>query len=130
MEKITVSGIIPSSPEKIYNAWLSSAGHSAFTGSPAKINAKEGGVFTAWDGYITGSNLELKPFGRIVQSWRTTEFPPGSEDSRLEILIVETGGGAKITLKHSNIPDGQGEEYRQGWIDYYLEPLKEYFKSD
>jgi len=35
-----------------------------------------------------------------------------------------------MTVIHSDIPDGQGDDYRQGWIDYYFEPMKEYFSSE
>jgi len=28
--------------------------------------------------------------------------------------------GTKITLIHTDIPDGQGEGYRKGWIDLLL----------
>ncbi len=129
METITISDNIQASPERIYNAWLSSEEHSAFTGSAAEIEAMVGGVFNTWDGYIQGLTLELIPFSKIVQAWRTTEFPPESEDSRLEILLSQTDDGTKITLYHSNIPDGQGEEYRKGWIDFYIKPMKEYFSK-
>ena len=47
-------------------------------------------VITAWDGYVAGGNLELKPFHRIGQSWRTSEFPEGVPDSRLEIELDRT----------------------------------------
>ena len=33
----------------------------------------------------------------------------------------------KLTIIHTSIPDGQGEGYRQGWLDYYFKPMKEYF---
>ena len=61
--------------QQIYNAWLDSEAHSAFTGSPAQIDPQVGGQFTAWDGYIQGQTLETEPFRRILQAWRTTEFP-------------------------------------------------------
>jgi len=91
------------------------------------IDPKNGGNFTAWDGYIQGKNLELVPGRKIVQSWRTSEFPSRSPDSRIEILLEGTKSGTKITIAHTNIPDGQGEGYRQGWLDYYFKPMKEYF---
>jgi len=25
------------------------------------------------------------------------------------------------------IPDGQGENYKQGWKDFYFKPMKKYF---
>jgi len=70
-----ISAVIPAKPAVIYKAWLSTKGHTAMTGSSAKVNGKIGGKFTAWDGYIFGTTLELTPDQRIVQAWRTSEFP-------------------------------------------------------
>ena len=124
-----ISTILPTTPEHVYKGWLDSNEHSAFTGEKAKIQPKVGGKFTAWDDYILGTTIELEPYRRIVQSWRTTEFPQDSPDSRLEILFEEVPKGTKLTLKHSRIPEGQAEMYRQGWIDYYFEPMKKYFSK-
>lgn len=127
--EFTISTNLPASPEKIFRAWLSSEGHSAMTGSTAKVEPRVGGKFTAWDGYITGKTLELKPYTRIVQAWRTSEFPDQSPDSRLEILLEAVKDGTKLTLVHSNIPDDQAESYEGGWDDNYFRPMKEYFKD-
>jgi activator of HSP90 ATPase len=127
LETIYCSTILPASPLVVYQAWLDSQGHSAFTGSPAEVDPAIGGRFTAWDGYITGTTLELEPYRRIVQAWRTSEFPPDSPDSRLEVLLEETPEGVKISLLHSEIPTGQGATYAQGWEDYYFTPMLEYF---
>ena len=54
-----LSAVIPATPTEIYKAWLSTKGHAAMTGSPAKVNGKIGGKFTAWDGYIFGKTLAL-----------------------------------------------------------------------
>jgi activator of HSP90 ATPase len=114
--------------EGIYHAWLTSDGHSAMTGSPAKVDGRAGGDFTAWDGYIWGSFLELEQDRKIVQSWRTSEFPEEAEDSRVEIMLEEKGGETQITLVHTDIPEGQAESYKQGWEDFYFKPMKKYFK--
>lgn len=127
-ESIFVSTVLPATPEQIYTAWLDSEQHSAFTGgNTAEIDPAEGGTFTAWDGYISGKNLTLEPFKRILQLWRTTDFPEGADNSCIEVSFEETVGGTKISIKHDLIPEGQGESYRQGWIDFYFEPMKEYF---
>ena len=125
--KYTISAVIPASAAEIYKAWLTSKGHAAMTGSPAKASGKAGGKFTAWDGYIFGKNLELTPNRRIVQAWRTSEFPDDAPDSRLEVELVEVKGGTKVTLTHSDMPKDQLESYRQGWKDFYFKPMKEYF---
>jgi activator of HSP90 ATPase len=130
LESMKVSAVIPAPPLAIYNAWLSSKGHSAMTGSAAKASARVGGGFTAWDGYISGKNLELKSPDRILQAWRTTEFSADDPDSRLEVILEQTKTGTRVTLVHTDIPTGQGASYKQGWIDYYFTPMKEYFSGN
>ena len=131
VESFEVSFLFPGkSAEDIYTAWLDSQSHSAMTGSPAEVEPGVGGKFTAWDRYIQGQTLSAEPFRRILQTWRTTDFPEESPDSRLEILIEQVEGGAQVTLLHSEIPEGQGEDYRQGWEEYYFEPMGRFFSAE
>ena len=118
---------LPVSPEMIYKAWLSSDGHTAMTGSPAKVTGRVGGKFTAWDGYIFGKTLELEKPHRILQAWRTSEFPGDAQDSLVEILLDKAKGGTKVTLKHYNMPADQVDSYKQGWEDFYFKPMRDYF---
>jgi len=129
-ESIRVSAVLPATPERIYQAWLDSEAHSALTGSSAQIEPRIGGKFSAWDGYISGVTLELEPDRRILQAWRTTEFPQGSPDSRLEILLKPAKGGTRITLVHTDIPDGQADTYKKGWEDFYFAPMRAYFGGE
>ena len=108
---------------------MSSKGHEAMTGSGARVTAKVGGAFTAWDGYISGKTLELEKGRRIVQSWRTTEFRRRIRIPGWKCYFEKTKAGTKVTFVHTNIPAGQGEEYRKGWLDFYFKPMKEYFGS-
>jgi len=124
----TLSEIIPAKPSEIYEAWLSSEGHTAMTGSPAKVDGNVGGKFSAWEGYIFGTTLELTLNQRIVQTWRTSEFPDDAPDSHLEVLLEEVAQGTKVKLIHRDMPEDQVDSYRQGWEDFYFKPMKEYFK--
>jgi glycerophosphoryl diester phosphodiesterase/uncharacterized protein YndB with AHSA1/START domain len=127
-DSLKVSAVIPADPEAVYAAWLSNKEHGAMTETPAaQISARVGGKFTAGGGSMGGTTLELNPPGRIVQSWRTTEFPEDAPDSRLEVILEKAKGGTRITIIQTEIPRGQGESYRQGWIDYYFTPMKRYF---
>jgi activator of HSP90 ATPase len=125
--EFTLTVTIHAKAEKIYKAYLSSEGHSAITGSPAKVDGTVDGDFVAWDGYIQGMFLKLEENKRILQAWRTTEFPSEAEDSIVEILFEESRGKTKLTLTHSNIPEGQAESYKTGWEDFYFKPMKAYF---
>lgn len=110
----------------IYAAWLSSDGHSKMTGGEATASNKVGGAFTAWDGYIHGTNLVLEEHKRIVQSWRTSQFLENEADSQIEVLLIERKGVTELTLIHSNLPES-GAHYRKGWDEHYFQPMKKYF---
>ena len=121
-----VSDVLPATPEAVYDAWLSSTGHSAMTGADAEIDPRPGGAFQAWDGYISGTTIELEPGRRIVQDWRTSEFDAADPDSRIEVRLERADQGTRITVSHTNIPDGQ-PDYEQGWRDNYFDPMREFF---
>jgi len=122
-----LSVTLKASAREVYDAWLSTDGHTKMTGSAANVEGRIGGAFSAWDGYIFGKTLELEAPRRIVQAWRTTEFPEDAPDSRVEILLEEAKGKTKLTLIHSDMPEDQVEAYQQGWKDFYFTPMKEYF---
>jgi uncharacterized protein YndB with AHSA1/START domain len=126
-ESFSVSEVIPADPERIYAAWLNSEEHTAFTGDHASIEPFVGGKHSAFAGYAVGATVELLPGRRIVQTWRATDFPPGSPDSRVEVTLEATVGGTMVTIFHTEIPTGQSDSYRDSWVKYYLEPLKNYF---
>lgn len=117
------------SPSKVYSSWLNSKKHQAMTGGEADIKNEVGYDFQAWDGYIQGTLMELKENQRIVQSWRTTEFDEDDESSQLEIDLEEKQGSCILKLNHFNIPTGQGESYKKGWLEHYFEPMEFYFEG-
>ncbi len=119
-------------PDQVYNAFLSSKEHSQFTGSKAKCSAKVGDKFQAWDGYITGKNIELIPGKKIVQDWITTEFPDGYSFSKLQINLAKSkknDGGTTLTMVHSEVPASQVEKYSGGWHESYWVPMNTYFSE-
>ncbi len=126
-DSFRISAQFPVPSKELYQAWLDSKQHSAFTGAGAKVKAQVGGKFTAWDGYILGKTIEMKPYRRILQSWRTTDFPEGCSDSVIDITFEDIAGGTKMTIQHTEIPEGQGEEYKEGWRQFYFKPMKAYF---
>jgi activator of HSP90 ATPase len=124
----SISETFPASKQDIYNAWLDGESHSFMTCSSATAGTNVGDSFTAFDDYAWGKNLELVPYDKIVQSWRTTEFSDEEEDSIIEVLFEENDEFTQVTINHSKLPL-HGNTYKQGWIDYYFEPMKDYFTS-
>src|SRR5579871_6610903 len=127
--RYSLTTVIPASARDIYDAWLDSVAHSRMTGGQATASADLGAAFVAWDGYITGRNLELTPGERIVQAWRTTKFPEDHEDSIITLTFEERDGGTLVTLSHSNVPEGHLGYEQGGWQKSYFEPMIAYFSN-
>lgn len=68
---------------QVYDAIINARKHSEFTGAEATCDPVVGGKFTAWDKYISGTNVELVRGRRIVQHWQTTEWPVGYPPSQM-----------------------------------------------
>ncbi len=128
-EKFELREIFKVEPSVIYKAWLNSEIHSNMTGGEAHCSDNVGDSFTAWDGYISGKNLELFENQKIVQSWRTTEFSENDEDSILTISLKKLAKGTQLILEHTNIPEGQ-TQYKQGWVDHYISPMNDFFENN
>lgn len=124
-----VSSVINASQNQIFDAWLDSDQHSAMTGGKAVVTKTPGESFVAWDGYIEGRNIELESGTRILQHWRTSEFEDSDNDSLLEVLLEAHDNGTVVTIRHSNLPE-HGMQYKQGWVDNYFDPMKEYFAKN
>jgi len=123
--------IFDAAPMDVYEAIVDPAKHAAFTRSTATGEPVEGGAFTAWDGYIAGRHERLVPGARIVQLWRTSEFPHGHPDSRLELeLRPEADNRTRLRMTHSGVPRSQAKDYERGWVEHYWDPLREYLRED
>ncbi len=130
MDKFKISVKLHCPVKDVFTGWLNDKVHSEFSGgAKAKIDPKEGGKFSVWDGYISGTNVEIFPYKRIVQKWRTNEFETSDEDSLLELFFTYKDGYTLITFTHSNLPDGTEDKYKKGWKEHYLKYMKKYFEK-
>ena len=107
----------------VYEMLMDSKKHSKLTGATAKISTKEGGKFTAHNGWASGENVELKPGKKIVQTWRGMEWPEGHY-SRTTYSFASAGRGkTKLTFTQSGIPEEMYDHIKQGWIDHYWDKI-------
>ncbi|MBX3259100.1 MAG: SRPBCC domain-containing protein [Labilithrix sp.] len=128
-EAIRVSTMVPTAPTTLYLAWLNAEQHSAMTGGVAKIDPQVGGKFTTWNGYISGKLVILDLGRRLVMSWRTTDFPREAPDSRVEVHFEALGGSTRLTVLHTDIPEGQSEKCRESWNEKYFGPMRTFFSK-
>ena len=128
---------VGATPKRLYEAWLNSQEHSEMSGRGASIGPAAGESFTAADGRITGSTLEVEPYHRIVQIWNAEEPGGRTFESRVEIAFVtgpawgglpgSAADGATVIIRHSALPPEQRLFSPQWWEDNYFAPMDAYF---
>ncbi len=90
--------------------------------APTAIDARPGGAFTLFGGYITGRNLALMPNARIVQAWRAGSWKPGKY-SIVEFVLAPDGAGTKIIFDHVGFPNAAAQGLADGWHAHYWQPM-------
>jgi len=113
---------LKASPRQIYETLLDGKQFAAFTGAPATIDNTVGGAISGFGGMITGINVELVPNQRLVQAWRAGNWGDGVY-SIVRFELKADGGGTKLTLDHSGVPEGDEDHLDGGWHKMYWEPL-------
>lgn len=130
MEKFKVSVKLHCSAKDVFTGWLNDTVHSEFTGGGvAKTSPNEGGAFSSRDGYITGTNVEIFPYKKIIQKWRTTDFSADDEDSVIELFFTYKDDHTLVSITHTNLPEGTGDDYKKSWKDNYFSFMKKYFEK-
>jgi activator of HSP90 ATPase len=115
-------------PHEVYEALMDSSKHSKFTGSEASISRDVGGEFSVFGGGLSGTNLELMPDKKIVQSWRATaEGWPEDHYSTVTFTLEEVEDSTRLTLIHTEVPDEAYDSISEGWGKYYWTPMKTAF---
>ena len=126
---IITAASLPASPEKIFDMYLDSEAHAAFTGLPVILEPRAGGLFRAFDGMISGTILYVLPKSLIVQTWRSANWPLTAMDSVLTLTFWPAEDGARIELVHVNVADEDYAGVSQGWEKYYWTPWRAYLSS-
>jgi len=112
-------------PQRIYQALLSSKDFAAFTGAAAEIDAKPGGAFSLFGGMVIGRNIELLPNERIVQAWRVVaDFPEGVYTMVKFELKPRGSSETSVILDQTGFAEGDFDHLSAGWHSHYWDPLK------
>jgi activator of HSP90 ATPase len=90
--------------------------------TPTQIDARPGGAFALFGGYVTGFNLELIPDTRLVQAWRADSWPPGIY-SIARFVLSQHDAHTTLIFDHTGFPTEAAPHLATGWHVNYWEPL-------
>ena len=117
---------IPAPPGDVFNALTNPVTLQLWTGEPAEMTTVPGAEFSLWDGSITGKNLMFEEGKKIVQQWY---FDGQDQESIVTIILHARGAGTSVELIHTNIPDGDFDDFVQGWDNSYFGSLREFYRE-
>ena len=108
--------------EKVWQSLTDAETAEKWGAAPAKVDAREGGEFSYWDGDIHGTYVKLVPYELIEQNWYGHDHP---ERKFSAVFNFEAKGGVTtVRLTFSGeIEDEQKD--KQDWREYYFAPIKE-----
>jgi activator of HSP90 ATPase len=126
-KSIRQTATFKASPRAVYEALMDSRKHAAFTGAPAKIARQPGGRFTAYGGYLEGVTVELVPNKKIVQFWRSRNWPL-FHYSTVTFALARAGGGTRLRFTQHGVPNSDYRAKNRGWVSAYWDKLKAFLE--
>jgi len=118
---------LTATPEEVYIALTNPLTIELWTGESAEMSTEPGSEFSMWEGSIVGKNLEFEEGKKIVQQWY---FDGQPELSIVTIKLHADKSDTSVELKHTNIPDGEYDEFAEGWDNSYFGALAEFFEGE
>src|ERR1700722_4462581 len=117
-------------PDRVYEVYVNADEHAHATGQPAAIDAREGGAFSAYGGYLTCRFIRLVPGRLVVQFWRSRHFDDTDTDP---ILLIEFRRNeyeqAEAELVLPNVPNDMTRHDNSSWNQFYWGPFRAYLKG-
>ncbi len=120
------SVLLNAPPHEVYEALMDSKKHTEFTHSPAVIRREVGREFSTFDGWASGTTLELIPDAKIVQKWRAVDWPDGHYSTVTFELRLEDQK-TRLDFTQADIPEDLYSDLEAGWIEFYWDTLTAYF---
>ena len=117
--------VIPAPPEEVYLALVTPTTILLWSGYEAVMSEEKNSEFSLFEDSISGINLDFEPGKKIVQQWYFGEQEPASI---VTIVLHTDKQGTSLELRHTNIPDQDYDNIVDGWNNYYIGALQEFYE--
>ncbi len=124
MQQVT----IPARPGQVYAMLADAEALSQLSGMSGKPGRAVGEEFSAFDGNVTGRQVELVPGVRIVQAWRFPRWADGLY-SIVHFVLEPVDGGTLLTINQHGEPEDWHDHINANWPTFYINPLTEHFSQ-
>lgn len=120
---------INATPDAVYEVLTNAEKFSEMSGGrPAEISSDVGGEVSLFGGVISALNIELVPGERLVQTWRSADWPAGVH-SIIRFELSAKGPGTKLRFTQSGHPKEAAAHLSEGWNQMYWGPMNALFEK-
>jgi len=122
-KKLILKETFMCSCEDFYNVFTERPKVDAWSRGAQTYNVEKNGQFVMFSGNVTGSFIELETNKKIKMSWRLKHWPQGHH-SEATMELTQTDKGTRMTLTQTGVPENDVERTKQGWKNFYWNPIK------
>jgi len=117
----------PRTPQEVYQMLTNEDELSKLTGVTCTFSAKPGGKFSYFDGgsgvVISGTNLFLMDNVKILQSWRSNDWPQNIF-STVKITLQKVEDGTHVSMTQSDVPPTSIKKMGEYWNNTLWKPTE------
>lgn len=121
-----LSTVLHAPPQLVWDAFFDPKQHELLTGAATVIRDQVGSTYSLWSGSVTGEVVFVEKPRRAALTWRTDDFAPHMESSRVELGLQSLAVGTRLTVIHGYIPQELFQQFTSGWKDFYFPKLQQY----
>ena len=99
----------------------------SWSGQKGTVQAKIGGEFRMFDGWVTGNVLAYQPGKHLAYTWIPSDWKKGATPSIVVYRFTRVGSKTRISLTHKGLPTKTIlRNHAAGWVEHVVDPLKAY----
>jgi len=107
----------------VYRMLMDPRQHSKLSEGKATITSKPGSKFSVWGGGIHGFTLIAVKNKKLIQAWRSEEWPK-DHYTVVSFHFRKAGKGTRLVFDHYGVPSSSYKSISYGWKTYYWTPMK------
>lgn len=125
-----ITYVLYTSPERVFKALTEPDTIKKWGGGSALVELKKNGQFELFDGWVKGKVVDFEPGQLLAYTWKPIEWPAKAGSSMVVFKLHKHAAGTEVKLTHSGFPDDEEKDkHRNGWIDFVLDPMNDFFTS-
>jgi uncharacterized protein YndB with AHSA1/START domain len=130
---VDVGGPVPAPPEEVFAVWVDGERFAEVTGKPARGRPEVGAARAMLGNFACGAVVELEPPRRILELWRSKDFPDDAPDAVLQVFFEPHGEGSFVHVRQWAYAKAKGRpldyETMMFWSQKVIDALRKHFAA-